>query len=102
MSALLIVVVVAAVAIVALALIYARHASAERVIERDRLDGEVGAYRDRATASITRARELGREADEHRQLAEQHAELSDKHAATAAEHAERAAQLEGAVRSAGE
>jgi hypothetical protein len=102
MSTLLIVIIVAVAVVVALALIYARHASAERVIEGQRLDDEIVAYRQQASVNVSRARELGREADEHRRLAEQHAELSDQHAATAQQHAERAAELEGAVSTAGE
>jgi HAMP domain-containing protein len=101
-SAVLIVVIVAAVLAAVAVLLYIRHASAERVIERGRLGDEVDIYREQASVNVERARELGREADEHRQLAEQHAELSDQHAATAHQHAERAAELEGAVSSAGE
>jgi hypothetical protein len=98
----LIVIIVAAVVVAVGALAYVRHASAERVIEGQRLDDEVGIYRRQASVNVDRARELGREADEQRRLAERHAALSDQHAATAQEHAERAAELEGAVSTAGE
>jgi biopolymer transport protein ExbB/TolQ len=102
MSALLVVIIVAVLVAVVAVLLYARHASAERVIERERLDDEVGIYRRQASVNVGRARELGREADEHHELAERHAELSEQHAATARQHAERAAELEGGVSSAGE
>ena len=98
----LIIFIIAIAVVVALVLSYARHASAERVIEGQRLDDEADAYRQQAGVNVERARELGREAGEQRDLAERHAELSDQHAATAQQHAERAAELEGAVSSAGE
>jgi septal ring factor EnvC (AmiA/AmiB activator) len=102
MSAVLIVIIVAAVVLLFAAFLYLRHAQAERVIEDKRLEDEVGVYRRQASVNVSRARELGREADEQRRLAQEHAELSDRHATTAAEHAERAAELEGGVSSAGE
>jgi hypothetical protein len=102
MSAVLIVIIGAAVVLAVAAVLYVRHLQTERVIEGQRLDDEADAYRRQAGVNVERARELGREAGEQRDLAERHAELSDQHATTAQQHAERAAELEGAVSSAGE
>ena len=101
-TAAVILIIIAVVIVVILAVLYLRHRSAEREIERRRLRDEAGAHRQEADAKIIRARELGQQASEHRATAEQHAELADRHAETAQQHAEKAAQLEDGVRTAGD
>jgi Tfp pilus assembly protein PilV len=95
-------IVVGVLAVGALLLALLRSARLEREIERQRLDSEAAAYRERAGSSISRARELGSEAEFHRQKAVEHAELADHHADAADRHADLAAKAEEQAAKAGE
>jgi hypothetical protein len=99
--ALVIVIVIAAVVLAAVAFTLIRRAAAEREIEHERVSGEAFAHRDQADANVARARDLGREAEEHRSEAARHAAAADEHALAAQEHAERATKLEQEVKTAG-
>lgn len=87
---------------IAIAVSLERRSRAQKRIEHDRLTGEASAHREQADSNVARARELGREADEHRSEAERHAVAADEHTAAAQEHAEKASALENQVRTAGQ
>jgi hypothetical protein len=100
-TALIIVIVIAAIILVAVAAVLIRRRAAERELERRRLAGEASAHRDQAESNVSRARELGRDAELHRRQAEEHAAAAEEHAAAADEHAERATGLDRKVQTAG-
>lgn len=97
----IIVIVVAALIAIALLVAFARHRSAEREIEHDRLSSEAFAHRDQADSNVARAREVGREAEAERSEAERHAAVAEEHAQKADEHAQKASDLEKRVETAG-
>jgi FtsZ-interacting cell division protein ZipA len=100
-TALIIVIVIAAIVVIALIAALLRRRAAEHEIEQDRLSGEALAHRDQADSNVAKARERGREAEQHRSEAEEHAARADQHATAAAEHAEKASALEQQIQTAG-
>jgi hypothetical protein len=93
-TGLVIVIVMAGAIILFLLSAMVMRARAERDIERRRVVGEWGAHRDVADTKRAQARELGAEAEVHREAAAEHAALADEHAEAAEAHAEQAQQFE--------
>jgi Flp pilus assembly protein TadB len=97
----IVVIAVAAAAVLFLLAIMLYRARAEREIERRRVVGEWDAHREAAESGIAKARELGAEAELHRNKASEHAALADEHAEAASAHAEQAEGFERQISSAG-
>ena len=89
------------IALVALVGYLVWRAMSRRAEERARLARDARDHRTQAEASVSRARDLGGEAEHHRTEAERHAELADEHAQKADEHAAAAAELQERVSTAG-
>lgn len=100
-TGLVILIVIAGAIVLFLLTAMVMRARAERDIERRRVVGEWGAHRDVADTNRARARELGAEAQVHREAASEHAALADEHAQAAEAHAEQAQQFERELGDAG-
>ena len=100
-TALVIVIVIAAIVLILAAVAFLRRRAAKREVERRRLAGEATAHRDQAESNVSRARDLGREAELQRRQAQEHQVAAQQHADAAEEHTVRATALDRKVQTAG-